>query len=216
MIGAATDDESHRDRFCRRYAPVITAFLCARWRVAKNHERVADATQEVFVQLFKPNGALQRVDASRPGGFRSYLYGVTAKVAANQERLLARQQRNRQDVHSDMDHLQSPDAACSKAFDRAWAELIVREAYEAMLGDRGAGATAALRMKVLKLRYQEGLPPREIAERLGFADVREVYQMLDVSKAHYARALREVVSRYHPSSSADQLDDLCRQLLGLL
>ena len=36
-----------RERFCRRYEPVVRSYLAARWRLPPDHERISDASQEV-------------------------------------------------------------------------------------------------------------------------------------------------------------------------
>tara|TARA_R110002094_G_scaffold60544_3_gene71174 strand:+ start:1858 stop:2505 length:648 start_codon:yes stop_codon:yes gene_type:complete len=214
-LGAATSSVTQRDRFCRRYSPLIETYLASRWRLPRGHERVADGTQDVFLQLFKPNGALKGVDPSRPGGFRAYLYGVTTKVASERDRVAARQQRERGDPRMELDQLGSSWASQSQAFDQAWARLVFQEAYETMVAQFEGDPTALRSLQVLQLRYDEALPPREIAKRLVIADVRVVYQVLDTGKAKFRRALLSVMAEYNPSCSKNEVENLCRQLLSL-
>lgn len=215
MLGAASSSVTHRDRFCRRYGPLIETFLASRWRLPRGHERVADGAQEVFLQLFKPNGALKSVDPTRPGGFRAYLYGVTTKVALERDRVAARQRRERRDSRMELDQLGGTWASQSQAFDQAWARLVFQEAYEKMVAQFDGDPTALRNLQVLQLRYDEALPPREIATRLAIDDVRVVYQVLDTSKARFRRALVAVMADYHPSCSKSEVEGLCRQLLTL-
>ena len=48
--------------FVRRYGSVIRAYLGARWRQTPLFDEVDDAAQQVFIDCFKENGALQRAD----------------------------------------------------------------------------------------------------------------------------------------------------------
>ena len=51
-----------RAEFARRYAPVIRAYLGARWRGNGLAQEVDDAVQDVFVDCFSENGALTRLN----------------------------------------------------------------------------------------------------------------------------------------------------------
>ena len=55
--------------------------LAARWRSSSQSSELDDAVQEVFVECFRAGGVLKRVDASRPGGLRPFLFGVVRNVA---------------------------------------------------------------------------------------------------------------------------------------
>ena len=70
-----------RSEFASRYGPVIRAYLGARWRGTTFFHDVDDAAQQVFLDCFKENGALGRVDPERGTGFRPFLYGVVRNVA---------------------------------------------------------------------------------------------------------------------------------------
>ena len=70
---AAAGSAPDRAEFARRYGPVIRAYLGARWRQTPLFPEVDDAAQQVFVECFKENGVLGRVDAQRETGFRAYL-----------------------------------------------------------------------------------------------------------------------------------------------
>ncbi|MCK6461756.1 MAG: sigma-70 family RNA polymerase sigma factor, partial [Planctomycetes bacterium] len=78
---AAAGSVPDRAEFARRYASVIRSYLGARWRNGPLLDEIDDAAQEVFVQCFRPAGALEGVDAERSGGFRAYLLGVVRNVA---------------------------------------------------------------------------------------------------------------------------------------
>ena len=122
--------------------------------------------------------------------------------------------RERPDERLNDDSFQSDSQTQSAVFDQAWARLVVREAYERLLARSSAEPHAVRRMRVLQLRYQDGLPPRRIAARLEL-DVADVYQMLSTGKSQFRRALAAVMTAYHPSGSRGEIDDLCRELLDL-
>ncbi len=115
----------------------------------------------------------------------------------------------------ELDQLGSSWASQSQAFDQAWARLVFQEAYETMVAQFEGDPTALRSLQVLQLRYDEALPPREIAKRLVIADVRVVYQVLDTGKAKFRRALLSVMAEYNPSCSKNEVENLCRQLLSL-
>src|SRR5215510_9260970 len=71
--GAAAGNADDRARFAHRYAPVVRAYLCARWRGSPHLQDVEDAVQEVFIACFREGGVLARADPTRGGGFRPYL-----------------------------------------------------------------------------------------------------------------------------------------------
>ena len=141
---------------------------------------------------------------------------MTQKVACDQDRVATRHRRLRLQPQEALDCIDSSDASQSQVFDRAWARLVVREAYDTLIADGGTCPDALRRLQVLRLRYQEGLPPREIARRLAIADVRAVYQMLSTGRTQFRRALTAVMRSYNPSASPSEIERYCRDLLGLL
>src|SRR6266540_1305857 len=83
---AIAGGDSDRDAFARRYSPVVRAYLGARWRGSALLGELEDAHQEVFVELFKTDGALDRFEAGAGGGFRAFLFAVARNVALRTER----------------------------------------------------------------------------------------------------------------------------------
>ena len=79
--GAAEGREEDREAFARQYLPVVRSYLRVRWQGTPLREEIEDAVQDVFVECFKDNGALGRVDPSRSNGFRAFLHGVVRNVA---------------------------------------------------------------------------------------------------------------------------------------
>jgi DNA-directed RNA polymerase specialized sigma24 family protein len=116
VLGAAAAIPKDQEEFGRRYGPLVRSYFAARWRLSTQHERIADASQEVFLRLFSPCGPLTRVDQQRPSGFRPFLRGVLQNVAAELER------RARRDRTAPLDHETIPidhsEQSPADAFDR--------------------------------------------------------------------------------------------------
>lgn len=216
VLGAACGDPQRRESFAETYAPVIRSYFAARWRLPADHERVADAVQEVFLQCFKEGGALQRVDPERSGGFRAYLYGVASKVSLMQERSRARRRRSEHGESAvDLDRVARADATLSQVFDRAWAAMIAREARRRLAQRATDDVRMAERFRCLELQYAQELPPREIAVRLGLPAQR-VYERLREARLAYRAALFEVLGEECSTSSRSELERVCREMVGLL
>ena len=212
--GAAAGSPEDKEEFAVRYAPVLRAYLAARWRVSREHEAVADATQEVFLQCFKEGSALERVDPDRPGGFRAFLYGVARNVARDLESRGARSAEGQASSHVFAD-VESSEATLSQVFDRAWARMLMREARRLLSERLGRDEDGVLRLHAMELRYHEGLKSGEIAERMGL-EPDAVYQMLHRVRKEFRAALMEVVSYGHPTDTKEELEQRCLELLSTL
>ncbi len=119
IVAAGAGEQSARDRFARAYGSVIRAYLSARWHLPVAHEAVDDGTQEVFVQCFKPGGALQGVDPAGPARFRTYLYGVVRHVADRIERTNGVRRMAQEGSGAGLDDFADAEATLSRVFDRA-------------------------------------------------------------------------------------------------
>ncbi len=211
VMGAANAVPSDRDRFAQRYEPVIRAFLAARWRLSGHHERIDDATQEVFLRCFQDQGALHRVDRQHASRFRAYLRGVVNNVASEMER---RRRRGPREC-SAIDDIEKDQATLSRAFDRAWAEMVTAEAWELVARRLLDKRTGEQRLHVLQLRYIDGLAPREIGSRLGL-DPADVYRIIATGRYQFRIALLTIMSGYYPDAEPRVLEDKCRELVELL
>lgn len=216
ILGAAGGDQERRETFSRLYAPVIRSYFAARWRLPSDHEDVVDATQDVFVQFFKDDGALQRVDPECSGGFRAYLYGVAHNVSLMAERKFARRKRS-ENTESVVDLATVPrsDATLSQVFDKAWAKAVARDARRRLAERSTTDTRASERFRCLELRYSAGLAPKEIADKIELT-VNDVYERLREARKAYRLALFEVVAEQNPSASRAELEGLCRELVTLL
>ena len=140
--------------------------------------------QEVFVDCFRQGGILERADPERPGGFRAFLFGVVRTVALRFEAPRTRVRELQPAADLDPGRLQAYEAHLSQVFDRAWAQVVLRDAldrHEAWASLQGGGAPE--RLAILRDRIYEGRPIREIARA----------RNLDPVLAHraYAQARKE-------------------------
>jgi RNA polymerase sigma-70 factor (ECF subfamily) len=208
--GAAAGDPGARSLFARRYLEVVRGYVAARWRAPALRAQVDDAVQESFLELLREGGALGRAETRGGRPFRAFLYGVARNVARRFEERLARS-----GAPLDADAVASDDEGPSRALDRAWARALVREAGERHRRRAIAGGEAALRrVEILRLRFEDGLPIREIAARFG-ADPARIHHDYARARAEFRDALREVVGEHH-AGSAPEVDEECERLLGLL
>jgi RNA polymerase sigma-70 factor (ECF subfamily) len=76
------------------------------------------------------------------------------------------------------------------------------------------GAAAVRRVELLKLRFHEEMPIREIA-RLWGLDAGVVHHEYARARQDFLSALRDVIASHHPGSP-EVVDRECAQLLSLL
>ena len=214
VIGhAARGDGAARETFARTYLPVVRGYLAARWRMSPLAQESDDAAQEVFVDLLREDGALARVDPARPGGFRAYLFGVTHNVALHFETRRARRHGRESVGTIDADALPGKDDAPSVVFDREWARGVMRAAAKRQ--ERAAADDdARRRCELLRLRFNEAMPIRDIATRWG-VDPDALHREYARARKEFREALRAEVAFHHAGPAAD-VDAECARLLSLL
>ena len=142
---AASGIPEAREDFVRRYEPVVRAYFGSRWRSSSRPEDVDDVSQEVFLECFRDGGVLARAQRDRPGGFRAFLYGVVRNVALRFERRRARSRERQAGPQFDFDGVGRDEATLSRVFDRSWARLMVREAFQAQKREAETSGPRALR-----------------------------------------------------------------------
>ena len=193
---AAAGSPADREELARRYLGVVCADLGARWRGSALRPDLDDAVQEVFVECFRQGGAVEVAGAGKAPGFRAFLYGVVRNVARRFESRLVRAAGPLPDVASE-------EASQSRLFERTWAQAVMAEAAR-LQQQRAAerGGEAVQRVELLRLRFEENLPIRAIAERWG-VDAARLHHAYALARQEFRAALLEVVAFHQPGSPAE-------------
>lgn len=213
--GAAAGDEIDRALFTRRYLPVVRAYLLARWRGSPLGQQVDDAVQEVFLESFRARGVLSKADSTYPGGFRALLFGVVRNVSLRAERSWAQEARQKGQGESHLAGLATDDERVSRVFDRAWARSVIRQAVGLQQQRaRARGEEARGRVELLRLRFEEELPIREIAARWG-REPSALHRAYRIARKEFRDCLRQVVAANNPGAG-ESVDRECVELLALL
>jgi DNA-directed RNA polymerase specialized sigma24 family protein len=193
---AAAGSPSDREELARRYLGAVRAYLSARWRGSALRDDLDDATQEVFVECFRPGGAVEAAGAGRVPDFRAFLYGVARNVARRFEGRPARPAGPLPEVAAD-------EVTQSRLFDRAWAQVIMADAARLQRQRAAeAGPEAVRRVELLRLRFEEGLPIRAIAARWG-ADAARLHHAYALARQEFRAALLAVLAFHQPGSPAE-------------
>ncbi len=212
---AAAGDAAERSAFAARYEPAVRAYLIARWgRLSDAHE-LEDALQDVFLECFRQGGALAKADPDRPGGFRAFLYGITRNVALRFETRRARRLARNADGEHVLPQIETSDDRLSQVFDRAWAQAIMRKAAD-LQRDRAAslGDEAIRRVELLRLRFHDDLPIRDIATAWN-ADPTRLHREYAKARREFHECLLEVM-RFHFPESPAEAERECEKLLEIL
>lgn len=203
-----------RAQFADRYLPAARAYLRVRWNGTALEAETEDAVQEVFMACFRTRGALEDVEFVEGGSFRAYFFGVIRNVALRFERSRGRL-RTRGESACVLETVASREQSCATEFDRAWARTLMREAAEVHRGSaRAKGEDASRRAEILRLRFEEELPIREIARRWS-VDAARLHHDYAQARAEFVEALREVVKE-HLGDSVQDLEGECTRLFELL
>jgi RNA polymerase sigma-70 factor (ECF subfamily) len=205
---AAAGSPAEREELARRYLGVVRAYLAARWRGSDLRADLDDAVQEVFVECFRQGGVVEAAATGRVPGFRAFLYGVVRNVA---RRFEGRPRR----AAVPLPEIAADDESLSRLFERAWARAVMAEA--AGLQRRQAderGPEAVRRVELLRLRFEENLPVRTVAERWGVpaAGLHHAYAL---AREEFRAALLEVVAFHHPGSPAEVRQEAASLLKAL-
>jgi RNA polymerase sigma-70 factor (ECF subfamily) len=205
---AAAGSPTDREELARRYLSIVRAYLGSRWRGSVLRPDLDDAVQEVFVECFREGGAVEAAGTGRVPGFRAFLYGVIRNVARRFESRPVRGAGQLPEIAAD-------DANQSRLFDRTWARAIMAEAAQ-LQRERAAqrGAEAVQRVELLRLRFEENLPIRAIAERWG-TDAVGLHHAYALARQEFRAALLEVVAFHQPGSPVE-LEQEAASLLNAL
>lgn len=199
LIEAASDGEAAaRAEFARRYLPVVRAALSALGSTRPNETDLEDAVDEVFVECLKPQGVLERARPGEGAGFRAFLFATCRNVALRQR--TRRASRREADAGTATFEALSADEEHSlgAAFDRAWAVELLREASEHQSRvAQTRGTQAQRRVEILRLRFQDGMPVREISARLDLPPD-FVHHEYAQARREFERSLRTVLAEHNP------------------
>jgi len=211
---AAAGDGGARSVFASSYLPVVRSFLDARWRSTRLAGETDDAVQEVFVECLRENGVLSSADPDR-GDLRGLLYGVTRKVAARFEERVRKRHSRDLATGSMLDAIQAREPSLSSVFDSEWARTFMRLTGDRMRAYAERGTPGArLRVELLRLRFAEGMPIREIAEQWE-VDPDTVHRAYAKAREEFKLCLRRVVAEHAVRSEVD-LDAEVERIFELL
>ena len=167
------------------------------------------------MQCFETTGVLSRAQPGLGANFRAFLLGVVRRVAQAFETRKARQLNRQSPATFHPDQLVADETSMSRAFDRAWAMSVIREALELYrVRATDTGGDCRRRFELLRLRFREGLPIRDIATKWG-QDAKRVHWAYVRARQEFKTALKEVLG-LHLSRSPEQLEEECNRLLDHL
>jgi RNA polymerase sigma-70 factor (ECF subfamily) len=205
---AAAGSAADREELARRYLGVVRAYLAGRWHGSDLRPEVDDAVQEVFVECFRQGGALEAAGAGRVPSFRAFLYGIVRNVARRFESRPVR-------AAGPLPEIQGNEESLSHLFERTWAQALMAET--AQLQQRRAserGPEAVQRIELLRLRFEENLPIRTIAERWGLSAAK-LHHAYALARQEFKAALLDVVAFHNPGST-DEVEQGAASLLKAL
>jgi len=212
---AAAGRREEREEFARRYHAPVEAYFRARWAGTRYIQEVEDGVQELFLECFREGGVLQRTVKGGARGFRAFLYGAVRNVALRIERRGGRLKERQTPGERGLDAVAVDDASLSRVFDRSWVlallgEAVRRHAEEA----KSRGEAAARRVELLRLRFQENLPIREIATLWGVA-ASLLHHEYARAREEFKEALLAVVAFQCPGSASEGERE-CADLLAAM
>jgi RNA polymerase sigma-70 factor (ECF subfamily) len=202
--GAAAGEAKDRETFALLYEGVLRAYLGARWRDTPFVKEIDDAVQDVFYECFKDGGALGKAEpGGGAGGFRAFLHKVTNHVAGRIEEKRAVRRERQEATGLDLGALRAEEAHLSEVFDRAWMHALLDQAVRRHEEQaRARGEPALRRVALLRLRFEEGVPIREIARRWEMPADR-LHHDYATARDEFKRALQEVLAFHHPSNPTE-------------
>ena len=186
----AAGDRDARTAFWHRYAGDVRSWLSRHWALTPYRSCVDDALQDVFVECFRPDGALARVDPARAvHGFPAFLHGVVRHVALRVERDRAREHGHRRQFAVRAEGRDARDQP-PELLERTVAREHVLAALACLdREDRERGTPRSLRT-FLREHFEEGLPVRLIARAHA-----EPPELVHERRRRACRRLRECLRR---------------------
>jgi predicted DNA-binding protein (UPF0251 family) len=103
----------------------------------------------------------------------------------------------------DLDNTVSDEVTLSHVFDQAWARSIMQQARQRQIEmARDDGEEAVRRVELLRLRFEESRPLREIAGQWQM-DRDALYRQYNKARKEFRAALVQVVRFHHPGTDAE-------------
>jgi len=214
IADAARGEARAREAFAVRYLDVVRTYLAARWRGSPISVEIDDAVQEVFVRCYRDGGVLATANREWPSGFQAFLHGVVRNVAREFE---AARRRHAHDLAGPdaLEGVAAAEESLVEVFDRSWAQTVMSQARRLMAARASAGgADPRRRVELLRLRFEEDLPIREIAARWQEEPAR-LHHEFARARLEFDQALRDSIA-FHGNASAAEIDAECRRLLAAL
>src|SRR5262249_33479633 len=124
---AARGQPAARNDFARLYAPAIHAFLRRalfrlRWAVRGFAHELDNVSQDVFLEFFKPRGALERIDRRRCTRFRDFLFGVVSNITRRSQTRWFRDQQVHLADGAELEHWAGRESATPQHGERVQAD----------------------------------------------------------------------------------------------
>ncbi len=212
---AAAGEQDARAEFVARYSRVARVYFSARWTGTPLVQEVNDAIQQVFLECFRHGGVLHRAEPGRAAGFRAYFHGLLRNSARRVESDPVR----RKQIPATSDFVRQGgrqgEDGLSKVFDRAWASAMVKEAGALMeRRARRSDERALRRVKLLRLRFEEGMATCDIA-RLWDTELIPLHREYERARKEFKVALMDVLGN-HMEGTPGEIERECYALLALL
>jgi RNA polymerase sigma factor (sigma-70 family) len=201
--GAAAGQSEDRDEFTRRYLPSARAYFCARWEGTTLIQSVEDAVQEVFLDFFRSGGAFDRLDELAAGGFKPFFFGVVRTTALHFETRRARAHEREERWKVDSELILAREKSISTLMDRTWALALIDQAVDRHSEwARAQGSEALRRVELLRLRFQEGMPIRDIAAKWQEVPAR-IHKEYARARQEFRCHLTQVVAAHGPGEPGE-------------
>lgn len=211
---AAIGGVEPRNEFARRYQTLVRKCLADRWRGCPLLAELDDAVQEVFMECFRSNGVLDRAELQNGPGFRAFLGGVIRNVARRCEETSMKQREGRLDTTLAEQLQPVRQRSISELLDQGWVVMILDGARKRFrnraLLDTEQGAR---RVELLRLRFEDGLPIREIAKQWA-SPAEQVHTLYRRARREFHTSLREEILTH--AGNADDARRLWKEFLALL
>ena len=152
--------------------------------------------QEVFIECLR-GGGVSTCAGRLARGIPCLLYGGARMLRSGSS---AQGRQGQVAEQADFEAIASGEDSLSPSSTAPWAKAVVREAAEHQAAVAAeSGEAAVRRVELLRLRFHEGMPIREIA-RLWGMDPAVLHHDYARAREEFLAALRDVIASHHPGS----------------